>query len=436
MSRHSWYPVWVLTVLVLAYLLAFVDRQLLYLLVGPIREDLDIGDFQFSLISGWAFALFYTLMGIPIGRLADIGNRRNIIAVGVALWSLMTALCGLAKNFTLLFLARVGVGVGEAALSPPAYSLLSDYFTARQLPRAMAVFTLGISMGGGVAYLIGGAVVGWVSELSSVSLPLVGSLRPWQLAFVVIGICGLPMALLVLTIAEPVRLFGGHSNQTQQTEPFFSLLKTTWQTRQDYAAILFVVPLLSVVGYAFLSWYPEFLIRSFSMPRSQAGYIVGWLYLIAGSSGTLGGAWLAGFMARCGYLDANVRLIAVVATLLPIPAVLTVQLSLPWLSIFFGGITILLLSSYFGVALAALQLITPNRSRASLSALLLLANNLLGLGIGTSLVAALTEFGFGYDRALGHSIAIVAAVFSTVAAYTAWRSLNGYRTALAGFDAR
>ena len=429
---HPWYAAWVLGLLLLAYVLSFVDRQLLSLLVGPVRRDLGIGDFQFSLISGWAFAIFYTVMGIPIGKLADTGNRRRLIAVGIALWSLMTALCGLAKSFSTLFLARIGVGVGEAALSPPTYSLLSDYFPPRQLPRAMAIYTLGITLGGGLAYLVGGFVVGLVAGIDAVSWPLLGTLRPWQLAFLVVGLAGLPVALLMLSIREPRRRMDDASATTEEPQQWSlaAILRQTWRRRSDYAIVLYVVPLLSVVGYAFLSWYPEFLIRSYGLERSQAGYTTGWLYLVAGSIGTLGGAWLAGRLAAAGMADANGRLVALVAVALPLPAVLTPLMPTAALSVLCAVPTMLLLNAYFGVSLAALQLITPNRARARLSAVLLLANNLLGLGFGTSLVAALTQYYFAADVALGKSIAVIALLFSLPAAIIAWRSLSGYRRAV------
>ena len=148
---YAWYVVSVLTV---AYIFSFIDRQILNLLVEPIQQDLNLSDTQISLLQGMAFALFYTLMGIPIARLADVANRRTIIATGVFLWSLMTALCGLTKTFWQLFAARIGVGVGEAALSPPSYSLFSDYFPPGKVTRAIAVFTGGSFLGAGLAYII------------------------------------------------------------------------------------------------------------------------------------------------------------------------------------------------------------------------------------------------------------------------------------------
>ena len=185
-----------------AYIFSFIDRQIINLLVEPIREDLQLTDTQISLLQGIAFALFYTLMGIPIARLADAANRRAIIAAGVFLWSLMTVMCGLAKSFGQLFAARIGLGIGEAALSPPAFSLFTDYFPPGKVTRAIAVFSGGSFLGAGLAYIIGGYVVDFVTRLDVVDIPVFGQVRTWQMAFIAVG---LPGMLLRAAGAVPAR---------------------------------------------------------------------------------------------------------------------------------------------------------------------------------------------------------------------------------------
>ncbi len=418
-----------LAMLLLAYILSFIDRQILSLMVGPIRTELGIGDFQFSLLSGAAFALFYTLMGLPIGRWADSGNRSRIIVIGIALWSMMTALGGLARSFGTLFATRVGVAVGEAALSPPSYSLLSDYFSPERLPRALAIYTLGITLGGGMAYLIGGAVIGLVDKMDPISWPLVGELAPWRLSLIAVGLPGLLVALAVYaTVREPPRRL--QSGEESSLLPVTQAISHLWRCRSDYAVVLYTVPLLSIAGYGFLGWYPEYLIRTFGAERSQAGYLTGWLYLLCGTAGTLCGARVAEALARRGYRDANGRLVALVASALPIPALLSTQAGSLTLAVALAAPVIFLLNAYFGVSLAALQLVAPNRMRAQLSAGLLFATNLLGLGLGTSAVAALSEFGFGDDAALGRSLALVSSAVTLLAALVAWHQLGGYRAAV------
>jgi len=201
-NAYAWYVVAVLT---LTYTVSFIDRQIMSLMIEPIRRDLNITDTQVSLLIGLAFAVFYTLLGIPIARLADRRSRRTIIAVGIATWCFMTAFCGLARSYAQLFLARVGVGVGEAALSPSALSIISDYFPKRTRGRAIAVYNTGISLGTGLAMIVGGALVAHVMVSPPVRLPFVGELYAWQTVFMLVGLPGLFLALLMFTVREPRR---------------------------------------------------------------------------------------------------------------------------------------------------------------------------------------------------------------------------------------
>ncbi|MFK7915999.1 MAG: MFS transporter, partial [Pseudomonadales bacterium] len=187
-TSYRWY---VIFVLLLAQTFSFLDRMIMGLLVGPIRATFEISDTQYSLLAGLAFSLFYAIMGLPLARIADNGNRRNLIAAGIAVWSAMTAICGLARSFWGLFLGRVGVGVGEATLGPAAYSMISDYFPRSQLGRALSVYTMGVTIGSGLAYMGGGAVVNYVSAMGQISLPLLGDVHGWQLTFFIVGLPGI-----------------------------------------------------------------------------------------------------------------------------------------------------------------------------------------------------------------------------------------------------
>nr|MCS5654047.1 MFS transporter [Candidatus Neomarinimicrobiota bacterium] len=198
----SWYAV---IILLLAYVLSFVDRIIMSLLVIPIQSDLGISDTQMGLLMGLAFAIFYVAIGIPIAKLSDEKSRRIIVSIGIFLWSLMTAACGLAKSFSHLFFARIGVGVGEATLSPAAYSMIADYFSENKLGRAIAVYQSGALFGGGLAFIIGGIVVNYAVNADSITLPIIGVLQPWQIAFIVVGLPGVLMALVMLTVKEPKR---------------------------------------------------------------------------------------------------------------------------------------------------------------------------------------------------------------------------------------
>ena len=201
-SGYAWYVVGVLT---LAYIFSFIDRQVLSLMVGPIQKDLGIDDFQMSLLMGPSFAVFYTLFGIPLGRLADTRSRRVIISLGIAVWSIMTAGCGLTKTFWQLAVMRMGVGVGEASLSPSAYSLISDYFRPQRRSTAMSVYSMGIYIGSGMAFLLGGFIMKLAAGTDSTPLPWIGGVHSWQLVFLAVGLPGLLVSLLLLTVREPVR---------------------------------------------------------------------------------------------------------------------------------------------------------------------------------------------------------------------------------------
>src|SRR5271155_5591872 len=202
-SFVAWYSV---SVLMLMYVFSFIDRTIISLLVGPMKRDLHISDTQIGLLQGTAFALLYTFLGLPIARLSDRHNRKAIIAAGVFVWSIMATTCGLARTALQLFVARIGVGVGEAALSPAAYSMITDSFPRSKLGRAFGLYNIGITIGAGVAFLVGGIVVAAVSHAgASYTLPLVGEVRAWQMVFIVTGAPGILLPLLLLTFREPVR---------------------------------------------------------------------------------------------------------------------------------------------------------------------------------------------------------------------------------------
>lgn len=431
LQERSWYQGYVLLVLLLAYIFSFIDRQILSLMVGPIRQDLGISDFELSLLQGWAFALFYSVMALPIARLADRYSRRTIIGCGIAVWSAMTAGCGLARSYGGLFLMRVGVGVGEAALSPPTYSLLSDYFRPERLARAMAIFSLGISLGGGLAYLVGGTVMELVSRSDTVVLPVVGAVRPWQATFLIVGLPGLLVALMMLGIREPARR-GGLLDAAGQVRRMpigqvWDYLKDRWRL---YLSFPLGTALLGVFGYGMMAWYPTFLIRTYGMSIGEAGTWFGLTYLVFGSSGTYVGARVAELLHRRGYQDGHVRLIMLAGILMTIPGIIGPLLPTAPLALLALAPTIFLKSCYYGSSGAALQLVTPNQMRAQVTALQIFFGNIIGMTLGASSIAALTDFVFRDDLAVRYSLAWVAAVFCPAAVLVLRSCLRPYTQAL------
>lgn len=423
----GWYAVAVLTI---AYVLSFIDRSILTLLVGPIRADLGISDTQLSLLHGLAFAIFYTTLGIPAALLADRLNRRNIIVIGIAMWSVATALCGLARNFWQLFAARIGVGVGEATLSPAAYSMIADLFRPSRLGRALAVYTLGAFAGVGLAYLIGGAVVGAVSNAPRLTLPVVGEIRSWQLVFFVVGWPGALVALWMLTVPEPARRHAApavpDSSIADALRECLVHMRAHWQS---YSAHLAGFALLGLVFNAAIAWMPSYLIRVFRLAPAEAGFTVGTTLLVFGTSGVLAGGWLTDFLGARGHPEAAMRvgLVSAVCTL-PFAASSTVAPLMALGVALFAGL-VFFTSMPFGAAAAAIQLITPSRMRATASSIYLCVLNLVGLGLGPTLVALFTDFVFVDDAAVGRSLAAASILATLPAIVIFWWGLPHFRRA-------
>ena len=414
-----------------AYVLSFIDRQILTLMVGPIRADLQISDFQMGLLHGLAFALFYCFLGIPIGYMADRKPRKFIIAIGISVWSAMTALCGAANTYLQLFLARVGVGVGEASLSPAAYSLLADSYKPERLGRAMAIYTMGISLGSGLAYIVGGSVVQLVTHAGPQILPMIGEVRSWQIAFFVVGLPGLLVAAITLLIREPRRQ-GVETTQSNATAPKLGdalrYLRSRWRC---YLPIYLVNAFFAIVGYGALGWYPTMLIRNYGLSAGEVGLYFGSIVLVIGTAGTFFGALVTERLLARGYRDAHLRTVALIAIAALPPAALAPLMPSAVTSFCLIAPALFLINGYFGVLVTSLQLITPNQMRGVNSSLLLFVSNIVGLGIGAPLIGLITDKVFGDDQSLRYSLMVITTIFLPLAAAIAVMGLRTYR---AGID--
>lgn len=412
----AWYLV---IVLMLAYILSFIDRVVLGLLVGPIRADLAISETQMSLLYGFVFAVFYTALGVPIAWAIDRYNRRNIIAVGVAIWSAMTVLCGVARGFVELALARIGVAVGEAVLSPAAYSMVGDSFPERSLGRALSVFVIGLPLGMGLALIIGGAVIQLVSSSPEYTLPLIGTIRGWQLTFLIVGLPGLLLALWIMTLPEPRRrtpvavspsALGPAKASIGDTVDF---MLNRWR---PYTALILGFSVLGMVLNVFPIWGVQYFVRELQLPLGEAGLRVGMSIAVFGTVGVLVGGWLTDRWRAAGRIDSAMRVgLTAAIGLMPFAASCTLlgdaTLSTLWL-IPIGFFT----AFAFGAGAAAVVILTPASMRAQASAIYLLFVNLLGIGLAPFLTAAITQYGFGDDLAVGKSCAIVAGGAAVLAA--------------------
>ncbi len=425
-ESYAWYVVGVLMVI---YVFSFVDRQILSLLVGPMRRDLDLSDTQVSLLMGTTFALFYTVCGIPIGRLADSRSRRGLIAIGVLVWSVMTAGCGLARHYWQLLLLRIGVGVGEATLSPSAYSLISDSFPPQRLATAISVYSMGIYIGSGLAYLLGGIVVGAVAGESEISLPIVGSIRAWQIVFLVVGLPGIVLTLALLTVREPVRrgVIAGAATSSVPVREVADYMRANWKT---FACHNVGFALLSFSSYGSGAWIPEFLQRTHSVSARDAGIWFGTIVMLSGTAGIVFGGRFADWLASRGRTDAKMAsgLTAAIAWL---PA----GILFPLVDDLRSALLLLTLASFtssmpFGCAAAAIQEMMPNRMRGQASAVYLFVINLIGLGLGPTAVALCTDYLFADDSALRYSLLIVATLAHLMAAVLLWLGLAQFRASL------
>jgi MFS family permease len=419
-SLRAWITV---SILMLAYVLSFIDRQILSLLVEPIKRDMVISDTQMSLLMGLSFALFYTICGIPLGRLADSKNRRGLIAIGVLLWSAATAACGLAKFYWQFLLCRIGVGVGEAALSPAAYSLIADSFPAERRATAISVYSMGIYLGSGMALLLGGLVIKLASAQGDLVLPVVGEIRPWQTIFLVLGAAGVLFSLLMLAIKEPARRGVGAGVAI----PFSQVGKYLISNRRTVVCHNFGFAFLSFAGYGSAAWVPTFFIRSYGWDASQVGMIYGSLVAVFGCLGIVCGGRLADFWAKRGRTDANMR-VGLLAAVGALPTVLLFPLmpDANWATVLLAP-SIFFLSMPFGVAPAAIQEIMPNSMRGQASAVYLFVITLFGLGVGPTAVAMVTDYVFGYPEALRYSLLITTTVAVVAASLLLWIGLKPYR---------
>jgi MFS family permease len=417
--REAWY---VVGVLLICYVFSFIDRQIISLLVEPIKRDLGLNDIEIGALQGVAFALLYTTLGVPIGMLADRFSRRWIIGVGVFIWSVMATLCGLAKTATHLFWARVGVGVGEAALSPAAYSMMTDIFPREKQGGAFSVYNMGITIGSGLALLIGGLVVAAVSgEGKTFVLPLIGEVRAWQMAFIVTGAPGVLVALLLMTVREPARRgllkkTDASGKESSQRPSFFELLRFVGKNVDFYSLHFVALALLSLVGYGVGAWLPSALIRGFGVSAGEVGVVVGTFTLLINTLGLFSAGKLSDYLSRKGWQDAPVVVCLIsacgIAVLSSIP-VLMPTVTLMWVAL---GVSCFVFHGYVAMGPMVVNQVTPNQMRALVSALYLFVVNMVGMMGGPLIVPLVTKLVFNDESQIRYGLAITVAVGATAAA--------------------
>jgi MFS family permease len=430
-APYRWY---VVAVLFVAYAFSAIDARILTLLVVPLKASMQLSDFQISLLQGFAFALLYSVAALPVGRMVDGSPRRpRLIVWGIILWSAMTMCCGLAKNFSMLFLARVGVGVGEATLSPSAYSLISDYFPKDKRALAISFYAIGYPIGGGLALILGGILLNYFTTTDMSGWGLFSGFEPWQLVFIAVGAPGIFIAILVASIRDPGRRESGGigKDAVVPIRQVIAYLKHRWKL---YSILMGVTALSGLLSIGTSLWYPTFLIRTYGMSAMDVGFYYGTLMLVCGTVGTLAGGWLSGVLQRRGTVDSNLRIMFVATCVKALPLVVGPLMPTATLALTFMAVGTLVGQASQGVILTAIQDVTPNRLRGQVTALTLLAVNLIGLGFGSSIIAAFTDFVFGDEQALRYSIALTGAIFLPIMAFMLAKGMALYRAEIANLD--
>ena len=425
--NYSWYVLFLMT---FAFAVSFIDRQVMTLLIEPIKSDLNINDTQVSLLIGFAFSIFYISMAIPIARLVDRGNRIKIISLGIFFWSLMTGMCGLAKNYWQLFLARVGVGVGEATLTPAVYSLIPDYFPKDKLGTAVGIYMLGMSIGTGFALVLGGAILSYMSNIGDIALPLIGTLRPWQVTFMIVGFPGILLALLIrITVKEPPRrnIFDNTDDEITKTR-LFTFLQRNFKT---LGFITIAYSFGGMVFYGFLTWIPEHLRRAFDWDISNAGYIFGLMLAIFGSFGAVLGGRFHDYLFSKGYQDAPIRCALIVFSLLMPIMVATPLINNAFFTVVMLGIFSFTMFLQQAMSPVAIQMIAPNHVRAQVVAIFFFISTFFSIGIGPSIVAIFTDYIFKDENFLYLSISSVSGIFLPFSIISLYLCLKPYKRSVA-----
>ena len=421
---RAWYALLILTI---GLMVATIDRGILTLLVQPLRSHLGITDTQFAVLNGWAFVSVYALLGLPIARLADRGSRRLIIGTGMALWSLMTALCGFANSYAQFFAARAGVGAGESAYAPAVYSILQDSFRPEKLPRVFAIMAIGFSWGQSLGVILGASLLIVATGLTASPTPLFGGLAPWQAVLVLVALPGLLLALVMATVQEPRRrgLLPGSTSHVLPVRQVFAYFIANGRTYMPMFAAMGIKAMLSFGSGV---WLPEMFRRTYQWPTTGTALWIGAIGLVVAPLGLLSGSWLAERYAKRGYDDANLRVLQI-ATLAVVPFSIAFPLvDSPELALGLWGMTFFCAMLGVGPANAALQVITPNQMRGQMRAAYQFVFNVIGFGAGPFIVALFTDRIFNDDGALRYSLASVAAIIGPLAAILTWYGMKSYAT--------
>jgi len=406
---YAWYMV---VLLLIIYTFSFIDRQILGLLGPAIKADFGISDTYFGLLTGPAFAIFYATFGLYCARIADSKSRKWLIAIGLFLWSLMTAASALARSFMMLFLFRIGVGVGEATLGPAANSMLSDSFPKKKLAMALSIYAMGIPIGSALAFYIGGTVIELAAELPAVIIPGFGAVTDWQKSLLLVGIPGILLTFFVIALKEPSRkgtTGGGKSISVTETFVFFKA------RARAYLSIYLGVSMIAALGFSTLIFLTFFFYRFHGLQPAEIGKTFGMISIVTGPVGLLLGGYLADRWYRQGHKDAHMRALLVAPLGYLIPSLIFPLLSDTTLTWWVLGVSNAFINLASGVAYAGLQLITPNQMRGQAAAGFIVSTNLIGYGAGPLVLGMMTDYVFMDPMKLNYALVLLAAITTPAA---------------------
>ena len=406
--RRPGYKIYVVAVLTLVYAFNFIDRQILVILQEPIKAELNLSDTQLGLLTGFAFAIFYVICGIPVARLAESYSRRNIIALAITIWSGMTAVSGMAQNYTQLLMARIGVGIGESGGSPPAHSMISDMYPPQQRATALAFYSSGVNVGVLIGFLLGA----WIQAAFG-----------WRMAFLVVGLPGVLVALLLrFTVVEPERGMSENIVDTGEAPGIAATLKFLWG-KVTFVHLSFACGLQAFTGYGTGTWTPSFFIRSHEMSVAEIGT---WMAFVQGGSGIVGTIFGGLLADRLGRNDKRwYLLVPCIAGLIAMPLMIGVYiLPNPHQALILKIFPTLLYYTYIGASLAAAHSLVGVRMRALTSAILLFMLNIIGMGLGPLGIGMLSDWlepTYGIES-LRYALIIMGIIAPLWAAFHYWRA--------------
>lgn len=422
--RQAYRAAWVLAIVQMC---AQFNNGVMTLLVEPVKRDLALTDLQMSYLLGFSVALFHVLVGVPGAILVDRYNRKWLMTISVGVWSAATSACGLAHSYWQFFAARVGIGVGESISGPLAYSMLADYFPPSKLPRGIAIYNVGCQGGTALSLLLGALMIYVFSSLPTIEVPLLGELRDWQIVFILTGLLGLPILMLVAGIAEPRRRGLGPAMTTSGGPNLIDVLAYLVRNWRVYGPIFLGLSLTSMHMFGVAAWSGAFFSRTYGWNPATIGLYSGLLNLALALPSLAAAVWVNDLFHKRGHADTNMRVLAIGFSAAAPFMILGPLMPSPWLALAMSGIGSALMLLAAPSLNAALQIVTPNRMRGQMTALYMFVMFAVGGGFGPTFFALLTQHLWGDEALLNYTFATSGAVLFPAAALLYWYGVKPYR---------